>query len=68
MSEQGIVMLDCQLHGPQYDRDWCPFCRIDELVRELTLQTSHVDMLAGTVTERSDYILKLEARILSGVK
>jgi hypothetical protein len=33
---KGIVMLDCELHGEQYDRDWCPFCRIDDLKKEVS--------------------------------
>lgn len=35
---------------------------LSTLKAELTLQASHVDMLAKTVIERSDYIVKLESR------
>jgi hypothetical protein len=35
MCEMGIVMFDCEEHGRQFDRNWCPFCRIDDLEREV---------------------------------
>ena len=50
-------MYDCEFHGANYDRDWCPFC---ELENERRYKENCIKTIEETL---KPYIKELEARI-----
>lgn len=53
------MIMDCEKHGKNYDRDWCPFC---ELENERRYKENCIKTIDETL---KPHILELEERLRS---